>query len=163
MPQEGCHGCFEDPPPAHRGRRRIDAFDTPPQILPNIYSGTTSLSERTDTIGSTTGHRTRTDDLIFGLGDKDRLLGYGGNDTLYGGQGNDTLDAAEGNDRLWGEAGDDLIFCAEGNDTAYGGAGEDEIYGFTGNDVIDGGEEHDIVKGRLRPRHDQGRRRQRLS
>jgi Ca2+-binding RTX toxin-like protein len=55
-------------------------------------------------------------DILLGLGGKDRLLGGDGNDDLQGGNGKDRLVGGKGNDRLEGGGGRDVLIGSKGKD-----------------------------------------------
>ncbi len=105
------------------------------------------------------------DDVVFGLGEDDRIDGgpgrdvlhgdgvcppgterpdvctdaddrTGGDDVLRGGDGDDVLLGGRGNDLLEGGAGVDSLSADAGNDTAEAGDGDDEVDGGTGLDPL---------------------------
>ncbi len=93
-------------------------------------------------------------DVLYGLGDADKLEGGDGADTLYGGSGNDSLYGGTGDDLIDGGDGDDELYDGNetvgggaGNDTILGGAGNDTLYAFDGANSLDGGDGDDEIYG----------------
>ena len=98
----------------------------------------------------------RSDDIITGSIQPDRIAGFGGddainagggNDTAFGGQGHDLIRGAAGNDEIYGETGNDRMFGGAGIDFLRGGGGRDKVNGGAGSDTVIGDKGRDIVMG----------------
>ncbi len=74
-------------------------------------------------------------DLVFGLGDNDKIWGEAGDDTLFGMDGYDDLRGGQGNDLLDGGGGGDQLDGGDGNDTLIASGGPDYLYGGAGTDT----------------------------
>ena len=102
----------------------LDIEDTPGEVFPNPYEGTTA------------------DDIYVG----DFF-----DNTMTGRQGDDRLEGGGGDDRMFGGADSDTLYGDDGNDVMVGNSGNDSMYGGNGDDYISSGSEADfgVVCGRV--------------
>ncbi|QLI81184.1 hypothetical protein HZU75_06370 [Chitinibacter fontanus] len=130
-------------------RYGLHADDVFKLVMP-LHPGITKNGDwRDETLIGTNGN-----DVIQGMGGKDRIIAGAGNDTLTGdwgddfingGTGNDYIDGRGGNNTLLGGAGNDIIRAQFGADIIDGGDGDDDIYASGGGNDIRGGKGNDII------------------
>ncbi|WP_288791492.1 putative Ig domain-containing protein [uncultured Chitinibacter sp.] len=130
-------------------RYGLHADDIFKLVMP-LHPGITKTGDwRDETLIGTNGN-----DVIQGMGGKDRIIAGAGNDTLTGdwgddfingGTGNDYIDGRGGNNTLLGGAGNDIIRAQFGADIIDGGDGDDDIYASGGGNDIRGGKGNDII------------------
>lgn len=77
------------------------------------------------------------DDVLFGVGNFDRIYGGTGDDLIVGGSDGAEIHGGDGNDIIYGGGG--TIYGEDGDDVIYGGAESEYIRGGNGNDLMDGG------------------------
>ncbi|WP_373356825.1 hypothetical protein [Pseudoroseicyclus sp. CXY001] len=96
------------------------------------------------------------DNLIKGMGGRDKLYGFSGDDLInggpdadeiYGGDGADVLAGYTGWDEIYGAEGDDLLLGGDGADALDAGDGDDRVNGGPGGDTIFGHQGDDLLNG----------------
>ncbi|WP_035851728.1 Ig-like domain-containing protein [Deefgea rivuli] len=86
------------------------------------------------------------DETLIGTNGNDVIQGMGGKDRIIAGAGNDTLTGDWGDDFINGGSGNDVIDGRGGKNTIYGGSGNDLIKADYGADFIDAGDGDDVVR-----------------